>query len=176
MSDRSSPDGRLARVAANFGIGAAGLVVVRLIVVALPMFKDAGWIVQGKLTVMAGAVIVVDAVLLSLLVGFAIQLRSCLSERYPQVPALANMAASLVFLVAAGIAYADFKPVTRAWPSLKQIYIWGFFALAAVLLVQIMVLLYRNRDRMAALLLRQPMPALDQPSSTNHSTAVPIAR
>ena len=68
------------------------------------------------------------------------------------------MAASLVFLISTGIAYTDFKLLTNAWPSIKQLYIWSFFIVAALLLAQITVLLYQNRDRMAALILRQPIP------------------
>ncbi len=176
MVRKSRSDGQLARVAANFGIGVAGLVVVRLIIQGLPMFKDAGWIVKGKMTVVAGAVILVDAVLLSLLVAFALQLRACLCARFAQVPGLGTMAASLVFLLAAGIAYADFKPVTRAWPSLQQVYLWSFFALAVALLVQLMILLYQNRDRFAALLLRQPLPAAPIHGDSNADDPAVLAR
>jgi hypothetical protein len=49
---RSKSDGQFARVATNLGIGIAGLVIIRLIVQGLPMFKDAGWIVPEKLTVL----------------------------------------------------------------------------------------------------------------------------
>ena len=174
MTVTSKSNGQLARVATNLAIGVVGLVIVRLIVQGLPMFQEAGWIVKEKLTVVAGAVIVVDALLLSVLVRFAVELRAYLFGRFPEIPGLGTMAASLVFLITAGIAYTDFKPVTRAWPSIKPLYVWSFFALAATLLVQIMVLLYRDRDRMAALLLRQPMPATpsDGPSKTGESTAI----
>src|SRR5262249_29590844 len=148
-----------ARVATNLGIGVVGLVAVRLIVLNLPMFKDAGWIVENKLTVLAGAVIVVDAMLLTVLVRFAIEFRAYLFGRFAGIPGLGNMAANLVLLITIGIAYTDFKPLMRAWPSIKPFYLWGFFLAAVVLLVYIIVLLYQNRDRMAALILRQPMPA-----------------
>jgi hypothetical protein len=59
-------------------IGVIGLVIVRLIASALPMFHDAGWIVKDKLTVQAGVVIAVDALLLSVLVRFAIEIRAYL--------------------------------------------------------------------------------------------------
>ena len=156
---KSKPDGQFLRVATNLAIGVVGLVIIRLIVEALPMFHEAGWIVKDKLTVVAGAVIVVDAMLLSVLVRFAIELRSYLLSRFAEIPGLGTMAASLVFLLTAAIAYTDFKPVTRAWPATKQLYLWSFFALAAILLVQIVVLLYRDRDSMAARVLGQPMPA-----------------
>lgn len=152
-------DGKIARAATNLGISVVGLVVVRFIVQALPMFQDMGWIVKDKLTVVAAAVIVVDAMLLSVLIGFALQFRAYLLARFAEVPGMGTMAVSLVLLLCAGIAYTDFKPLTRAWPSIKELYLWSFFALAVVLLVQIIVVLYRNRDRMAALLLRQPMPS-----------------
>jgi hypothetical protein len=166
-------DGRIARAATTLGISVAGLVVVRFIVQALPMFQDMGWIVKDKLTVVAGAVIVVDAMLLSVLIGFALQLRAYLLARFAEVPGMGTMAVSLVLLLCAGIAYTDFKPLTRAWPSIKQLYLWSFFALAVVLLAQIIVLLYQNRDRMAALLLRQPMPsaASDEGSNTENAKA-----
>ena len=70
MSIKVKSDKQLARVATNLAIGVVGLVVVRLITQLLPMFHDAGWIVKGKLTVQAGAVIAVDALLLSVLVRF----------------------------------------------------------------------------------------------------------
>ncbi len=44
----------------------------------------------------------------------------------------------------------------------------GFFAVAAALLAGIVVLIFRDRDSMAALILRQPMP--NRPS-TQHSDA-----
>jgi hypothetical protein len=158
-ADRSKPDGQFVRVATNLAIGVVGLVIIRLIVQGLPMFQEAGWIVKEKLTIVAGAVIAVDAMLLSVLVRFAIEVRAYLLGRFADIPGLGTMAASLVFLLAAAIAYIDFKPVTRAWPATKQLYLWSFFALAAILLVQIVVLLYRDRDSMAARVLGQPMSA-----------------
>ncbi len=158
MTTRPKSDGQLARVAMNLGIGVVGLVIVRLIVQALPMFKDAGWIVQAKLTVLAGAIIVVDAMLLTVLIRFAIVFRAYLLGRLPEIPGLGTMAANLVLLITIGIAYHDFRPLTRAWPAIKQLYLWGFFLVAAILLVHMMILLYQNRDRMAALVLHQPMP------------------
>ena len=168
---RSKSHGQLVRVATNLGIGVVGLVVVRLIVLSLPMFRDAGWIVLNKLTVLAGAVIVVDAMLLTVLVRFAIEFRAYLFGRFPEIPGLATMAANLVLLVTIGIAYTDFIPLTRAWPSIRLVYLWGFFIAAAILLMHIIVLLYQNRDRMAALVLRQPMPAppSDRPSNSGET-------
>ena len=119
MSTEPKSNGQLARAATNLGIGVVGLVIVRLIVQALPIFQDAGWIVKEKLTVVAGAVIVVDAILFSVLIGFAIQLRAYLIGRFSEVPGFGTLAANLVFLVTAGIAYTDFKPLIRAWPSIK---------------------------------------------------------
>jgi hypothetical protein len=137
--------GQLARAATNLGIGVVGLVIVRLIVQAMPIFQDAGWIVRQKLTVVAGAVIVVDAILLSVLVGFAIQVRAYLLGRFAEVPGLGTMAANLLFLITAGIAYTDFKPLIRAWPSIKELYLWTFFVIAVLLLGHIMVLLYQSQ-------------------------------
>jgi len=76
---------QLARVATNLGIGVAGLTLVRLLVHGLPMFQDAGWIVKGKLTVLAGTTILVDALLLSILVGFAVELRAYLVARFAEI-------------------------------------------------------------------------------------------
>jgi hypothetical protein len=78
---------QLARVATNLAIGVVGLVIVRLIASALPMFHDAGWIVEDKLTVQAGVVIAVDALLLSVLVRFAIEIRAYLLVRFPAIQA-----------------------------------------------------------------------------------------
>jgi hypothetical protein len=163
---RSKSDGQIARAAVNLGISVVGLVIIRLIVQNLPMFQDVGWMVKDKLTVMAAAVILVDAMLLSVLIGFAIQVRAYLFARFAEIPALGTMAVSLVLLICAGIAYKDFKPLTRAWPSIKDLYVWGFFAVAVALLAYLTVLLYTNRDHMAALVLRQPMPAVppEEPS------------
>jgi hypothetical protein len=158
----SKSSAQIGRAATTLGIGVAGLVIVRLIVENLPMFKDAGWIVKGKLSVVSAAVIVVDAMLLSVLIGFAIQVRAYLLDCFAEIPAMGTMAASLVFLICTGIAYTDFKLLTNAWPSIRQLYIWSFFTVAALLLAQITVLLYQNRDRMAALILRQPIPAQPQ--------------
>ncbi len=100
MTISAKSNSQLARVATNLAIGVVGLMIVRLIASALPMFHDAGWIVEDKLTVQAGVVIAVDALLLTV----------------------------------AGI----------------------------------VVLIFRDRDSMAALILRQPMP--NRPS-TQHSDA-----
>lgn len=156
---KSKSDGQIARAAVNLGISVAGLVIIRLIVQNLPMFQDVGWIVKDKLSVMAAAVIVVDAMLLSVLVGFAIQIRAYLFAHFQEIPALGSMAVSLVLLICAGLAYKDFKPLTRAWPAVKDLYLWSFFVVAMALLSYLTVLLYQNRDRIAALVLRQPMPA-----------------
>jgi len=169
---------QLLRVATNLAIGIVGLVAVRFIVQALPMFRDAGWIVQDKLSVMGGAVMVVDAVLLSVLVRFAIELRAYLLGRFTQIRGFGNIAASLVFLVIAAIAYMDFTPVTTAWPVTQQAYLWTFFGLAAALLLQIMVLLFRDRDAVAALILRQPVTssAENEPSSEDQARAASAGR
>jgi len=151
-------DKQLARVATNLAIGVVGLVVVRLITQCLPMFHDAGWIVEDKLTVQAGAVIAVDALLLSVLVRFAIEIRAYLLLRFPTVSSFGNIAASLVCLVITAIAYTDFKPITNAWPDVTNIYLWSFFAIAVVFLIGIIVLIFRERDSVAAMILRQPMP------------------
>ncbi len=164
-------DGKVARAAVNLAISVVGLVVIRLIVLNLPMFQDVGYIVKDKLTVVAAAIIVVDAMLLSVLVGFAIQIRAYLFARFAEIPAMGNLAVTLVLLLCAGLAYKDFKPLTRAWPSIKDIYVWGFFAMAVAMLVYLTVLLYQNRDRMAALLLRQPMPVSCQEAESNSSTS-----
>jgi len=157
VSVKVKSDKQLARVATNLAIGVVGLVVVRLIAQFLPMFHDAGWIVEDKLTVRAGAVIAVDALLLSVLVRFAIEIRAYLLLRFPAISSFGNMAASLVFLVITSIAYTDFKPVTNAWPYVTDIYLWSFFALAAAFLIGIVVLIFRDRDSIAALILRQPV-------------------
>jgi hypothetical protein len=39
------------------------------------------------------------------------------------IPGLGTMAACLVFLLTAGIGHLDFKPVTRAWPAVAQLYL-----------------------------------------------------
>lgn len=168
---RSKSDGQIVRAAVNLGISVGGLVVIRLIVQNMPMLQDVGWIVKDKLSVMAAAVIVVDAMLLSVLVGFAVQIRAYLFARFPEIPALGSMAVSLVLLICAGLAYKDFKPLTRAWPSMKDLYVWSFFVVAVALLAYLTLLLYKNRDRMAALALGQPMPAPppEEPSHTEDS-------
>ena len=162
----------------NLGIGVIGLLIIRLIVQSLPMFHDAGWIVQGKLSVMSAAVIVVDAMLLSVLTGFAIQVRAFLVSRFAEIPGLGTMAASLVLLICTGIAYRDFTPFIKAWPSIKQLYTWSFFTLAALLLAQITALLFQNRDRMAALILHQPMPRprRENPSEADETRTVWVPR
>ena len=165
MSLKSKLRGPFARVIANLVIGVVGLVIVRLIAQSLPMFRDAGWMVEDKMTVLGGTLVVIDAMLLSVLVRFAIELRAYLVGRFAEIPGLGTMAATLVLLVTAAIAYIDFKPLTAAWPTIAQFYLWGFFALAAILLIQIVVLLYRDRDSISAQVLGQPMPApSDQPS------------
>ena len=173
MPIRAKSNTQLARVATNLAIGVVGLVIVRLIASALPMFHDAGWIVEDKLTVQAGVVIAVDALLLSVLVRFAIEIRAYLLVRFPAISGFGNMAASLVFLIITGIAYTDFKPVMHAWPDIKPVYLWSFFAVAAALLTGVVVLIFRDRDSIAALILRQPMPthASTQNSDADESTA-----
>ncbi len=156
---RSKPDAQFLRVATNLVIGVVGLAVIRVIVQNLPMFHDAGSIVKDKLTVQAASIIVVDALLLSVLIRFAIEIRAYLLARFAEIPGVGTMAASLVLLIATAIAYTNFKPITRAWPGTKELYLWGFFGIAAVLLVQIIVLLYRDRDSMAARILGQPSVA-----------------
>ncbi len=165
-------DKQLSRVATNLAIGIVGLVVVRVITQFLPMFHDAGWIVKDKLTVQAGAVIAVDALLLSVLVRFAIEIRAYLLLRFQSISSFGNMAASLVCLVIASIAYTDFKPVTRAWPGVADIYLWTFFAIATAFLIGIIVLVFRDRDSMAAMILRQPMSSS---SSEQHAYAAASA-
>jgi hypothetical protein len=171
-------NGQLARVATNLAIGVVGLIIVRLIASALPMFHDAGWIVEDKLTVQAGVVIAVDALLLTVLVRFAIEIRAYLLVRFAAIASFGNMAACLVFLIVTGIAYTDFKPVVHAWPDVKAMYLWSFFAVAAALLAGIVVLIFRDRDSIAALILRQPLPSRPSPqhSHADESTAAVAER
>jgi len=159
MPAKLKSDKQFARVATNLAIGVVGLLLVRLITQFLPMFHDAGWIVEDKLTVQAGAIIAVDALLLSVLVRFAIEIRAFLLLHFAPISSFGNMAASLVCLVISAIAYTDFKPVTRAWPNVRDVYVWTFFAIALAFLTGIVVLLFRDRDSIAAVLLRQPMPS-----------------
>ena len=158
MSAKAKSDKQLARVATNLAIGIVGLVLVRLITQFLPMFHDAGWIVENKLTVQAGSVIAVDALLLSVLTRFAIEVRAYLLLRFPAISSFGNMAASLVCLVITSIAYTDFKPVKRAWPEVSDVYLWTFFTIAITFLVGVVVLLLRDRDSIAAMILHQPAP------------------
>jgi len=117
------------------------------------------------MTVLDGALTVIDALLLSVLVRFANEIRAYLQGRFTEIRGLGTMAATLVLLVSAAIAYIDFKPLTTAWPGIAQFYLWGFFALAAILLIQMIVLLYRDRDSISARMLDQPLPTpSDQPS------------
>lgn len=177
MTAHLKSDRQLARVATNLAIGVVGLVIVRLIVKALPMFQEAGWIVKDKLSVLAATVIAVDALLLSVLVRFAIEVRAYLLGRFAEIPGFGNMAASLVGLIASGIAYTDFKPITRAWPATKEVYLWGFFSLAAALLVHIIISIFQNRDSMAALLLGPPWPIRrSREQADSRESTVPVAR
>jgi len=162
---------QFARVAANLAIGVVGLAIVRVIVQSMPVFQEAGWIVKDKLKVVAVATILVDAMLLFFLVAFALEIREYLRRRFIEIPGMATMATNLVLLIAVAIAYSDFKPLPRAWPSIKDIYLWGFFAVAAALLVQIIVLLYQNRDAMAALALHQPVRSASEHHSNSGDTA-----
>ena len=177
-TSKSKSNAEITRAATTLGISVAGLVIIRFIVQGLPMFKDMGWMVKDKLTVVAAAVVVVDAMLLSVLLGFAIQARGYLLARFAQIPGLGNMAVGFVLLICAGIAYADFKPLTRAWPSIKDLYLWNFFVLAAGLLAYLTVLLYQNRTRMAALLLRQTIPEspVKEPATAENKEAALAAR
>lgn len=178
MSGRAKSDKQLARVATNLAIGIVGLVVVRLIAQSLPMFHDAGWIVKNKLTVQAGCIIAVDALLLSVLVRFAIETRLYLLLRFPAISSFGNMAAGLVCLLISTIAYTDFKPVTRAWPDVLGIYLWTFFVIAAAFLIGIVVLIFRDRDLIAAMILRQPLPgrASKQTADAEDSAAAAAGR
>lgn len=178
MSLKIQSDTQLARIATNLVIGIVGLAVVRLIAQFLPMFHDAGWIVEDKLTVQAGAIIAVDALLLFVLVRFAIEIRAYLLLRFPAISSFGNTAASLVCLVITTIAYTDFKPVTHAWPDLSDIYLWTFFAIAVAFLLGIIVLIFRDRDSIAAMILRQPMPSgpSKQGADAEHSVAAVAGR
>jgi len=175
---RAKSNSQLARVATNLAIGVVGLIIVRLIASVLPMFHDAGWIVEDKLTVQAGVVIAVDALLLTVLVRFAIEIRAYLLVCFPAISSFGNMAACLVFLIVTGIAYTDFKPVVHAWPDIKPVYLWSFFAVAGTLLAGIVFLIFRDRDSIAALILRQPMPSRPstQGSRADESTVVVAGR
>src|SRR5215472_1105630 len=159
VSVKVKSDKQLARVATNLAIGVVGLIVVRLITQFLPMFHDAGWIVEVKLTVQAAVVIAVDALLLSVLVRFAMEIRAYLLLRFPAISSFGNLAALVVCLLITAIAYADFKPVTNAWPDVSGLYLWTFFAIAVAFLIGIVVLIFRDRDSMAAVILRQPVPS-----------------
>jgi hypothetical protein len=153
-----------ARVVIKMGIGLVGLILVRLIVQNLPMVHDAGYIVSGKLTVLAGALMAIDTMLLSVLVTFGIELRGYLHGQFPAIPGAATMAVDLVCLITAGLAYEDFKPLTKTWPSIKQPYTWSFLALVAIPLIQMIVVLYRYRDQMAAVFLQKIM-ARERPTT-----------
>jgi hypothetical protein len=58
-------------------------------------------------SVVAAAVIFVDAMLLSVLMGFAVQVRRYLLARLAEIPGLASMNVSFALIARAAIAYAD---------------------------------------------------------------------
>lgn len=173
MDITSKSNAQLARAAMNLGIGVVGLFIVRLIMQVMPMFQEAGWIVQDKLSVLAAALMAIDAILISVLVVFALQLRACLVGGFSDIPGMGTMAADLVLLLCAALAYMDFKPVTSAWPGIANIYLWIFFAIALVLIGYLVVLLYQNKDRVAALVLRQPIPSSPM-GGTPHTEGDPV--
>ena len=176
VSVKVKSDKQFARVATNLAIGIVGLVVVRLITQFLPMVHEAGWIVEDKLTVQAGAIIAIDALLLSVLVRFAVEIRAYLLLRFPEISSFGNMAASLVCLLITSIAYTDFKPVKRAWPDVSDIYLWTFFAIAVAFLIGIVALIFRDRDSIAAMILRQPIPSRASKQDANsEDSAVAVA-
>jgi hypothetical protein len=158
MQITSKSNAQLARAAVNLGLGIIGLVIVRLIVQFMPMFQEAGWIVDDKLSVVAAALMIVDAILISVLAIFALQLRACLAGRFSELPGIGSMAADLVLLLCTALAYLDFKALPAAWPDISNVYLWTFFVLALALIAYLIVLVYQNRDRVAALILRQPLP------------------
>ena len=172
MDITSKSNAQLARAAMNLGIGVVGLFIVRLIVQVMPMFQEAGWIVQDKLSVVAAALMAIDAILISVLAVFALQLRACLVGRFSDIPGVGTMAADLVLLLCAAIAYMDFKPVTGAWPGIANVYLWTFFVVALILIGYLVVLLYQNKDRIAALVLRQPLPF--SPVESTHADGDPV--
>ena len=55
-------------------------------------------------------------------------------------------------------------PLFQAWlggeavPASKSSYLWIFCVQALVLIAHLIVLLYQNKDRIAALILQQPIP------------------
>ena len=154
-NDEQKSGGQFARVLVKPCIGLIGLLIVRSIVDNLPMVKEAGWIIPQKLTVQAGMTMTLDAMVLFVLVMFALELHRYLSARVPEMPGFATIMADLVFLISAGLAYVDFKPLLRALPLSKQTYTWTFLVLAAIPLVQMIVMLYQNIDRMTTVFLRK---------------------
>ena len=119
MSVKVESGNQFARVATNLATGVVGLLLVRQITQFLLMFHDAGWIIEDMLTVQAGAVIAVDALLLSALVRFEIEIRTFLLLHFAPISSFGNLAASLVNK---GPSY--FRPPT-ACPATAKSYKYG---------------------------------------------------
>jgi hypothetical protein len=156
-TDTPIAKGQFAHVLIKPGIGVVGLLIIRGIVENLPMIHDAGSILRGKITVLSAATMVLDALVLFILITFAMELRGYLRSRFPEIPGLATIMIDLIFLIGAGFAYVDFKPILRPWPSIKKAYIWIFLALAVVPLLQMLLLLYQNIDRMTTVFISKIM-------------------
>jgi hypothetical protein len=85
------------------------------------------------------------------------------------------MAASFVCLVITSIAYTDFKPVKRAWPEVTDVYLWTFFTIAVGFLIAVVVLIFRDRDLIAAMILRQPLPTRSVKEHADADSAAAVA-
>jgi len=68
--------------------------------------------------------------------------------------------------------------LTNAWPDVSGVYLWSFITIAVAFLIGLVVLIFRDRDSIAAMILRQPLPnrASKQDADAENSAAAVAGR
>lgn len=141
----------LIKPAIRFVIGLVILLIVRYIVAALPMVKDAQ-IVRQSFTLEATAIAhaIIDTIIIVILINFGREIGNALRrtvKRFPETGTVVNL---VIVLIAISIAYSAYNDLARIFirGRISWLYPVIFIAIAIYPLYLLIMTFYRSIDRL----------------------------
>lgn len=139
----------------RFTIGLVVLLVVRALVSALPMIRDAT--ISGfPLTPLQIAIAVVDTIIIVILLNFGKDIGSSLRFRVERFPEIGTIVTLIIVLIAVSIAYTAYDDIGNLLPGgIRWIYPVLFAVLVVIPLYFLLMSIYRNMDKLTDLSVRK---------------------
>ncbi len=152
----------LIRPVLRFVIGLVVILIIRAVVAALPMIRDAT--ISGfRLTPLQIALAVVDTIIIVVLLNFGREMGNSLRFAIKSFPEVGSIATLIVGLIAVSIAYSSYRNFGFLLPlSIRWIYSVLFVVLAAIPLYFLIMTVYRNIDKLTDLSVKKIQTATEK--------------